>query len=391
MMGYTDKFLSLADMPKLHEDAVKLSKRIRARLLGKKHAVGVTWSSSLLHVTGAEETEEGVRFTELGTSPCDGSLTDMIDNAVTIMHRQGWDDVGLALVVPHDMLRTESRDMPAMPDKEMKEAVSWELSGMMPTDGEFVDTARVKDGVAYLYYMEKADLETIKDAAEDDDVKLIAVFADIMDDEDVHEHGMMVEGDIDYELPGDMEDTYPSSSRAAVCALTGSGTAFVRRTPEHSYGRLCAVACIVWLFLVGFFAGGTIWRIYDLDTSIEAADARLDMLSADAGRMADIRSSESDVKKREDEIERLSGSRSSWYSRLVHLGTKTEDGIWLTRVEETREGIRLKGRAVTFDAAASFLSDLEKDEAVSGHPVLKESGMSGDGIVDFDIMIPARE
>ena len=72
MMGYTDKFLSLADMPKLHEDAVKLSKRIRARLLGKKHAVGVTWSSSLLHVTGAEETEEGVRFTELGTSPCDG-------------------------------------------------------------------------------------------------------------------------------------------------------------------------------------------------------------------------------------------------------------------------------------------------------------------------------
>ena len=340
MMGYIDRFSVLIDLPKLHENAVKLSKRICAGLLGKKRAVGVTWSSALLHVTGAEETETGISLTELGTSPCDGSLAEMIDTAVTIMRRQGWDDVGLALVVPRDMLRIESRDMPVMPDKEMKEAVSWELSGMMPTDGEFVDTAKVKDGVAYLYYMEKADLETIKDAAEDDDVKLIAVFADIMDDEDVHEHGMMVEGDIYYELPGDMEDTYPSSSRAAVCALTGSGTAFTRRTPEHSYGRLCAVACIVWLFLVGFLAGGTIWRMYDLDASIEAADARLDMLSADAGRMEDIRAAESKRESRKSSGCQEVAARgiAAWYISVRRQ--KTAFGLRVWRKRERVSGSR---------------------------------------------------
>ena len=71
-------------------------------------------------------------------------------------------------------------------------------------------------------------------------------------------------------------------------------------------------------------------------------------------------------------------------SLLIHLGTVTVEGAWLTEVDCTEEKIlHLRGEAVDYSALGEFLEAFERDrDFFSAVPVLEESRQK-EGLVEF--------
>jgi Tfp pilus assembly protein PilN len=88
-----------------------------------------------------------------------------------------------------------------------------------------------------------------------------------------------------------------------------------------------------------------------------------------------------DITARETKLVDITKQRASWYSLLVHLGTKTMPGVWLDGAAFHANGrLQLSGKAVDYDALAQFLSLLEQDKEIAGmKPGLERSALSQDG------------
>ena len=75
-------------------------------------------------------------------------------------------------------------------------------------------------------------------------------------------------------------------------------------------------------------------------------------------------------------------------SLLIHLGTVTVEGAWLTEVDCTEEKIlHLRGEAVDYSALGEFLEAFERDsDFFSAVPVLEESRQK-EGLVEFRLKV----
>ena len=95
-----------------------------------------------------------------------------------------------------------------------------------------------------------------------------------------------------------------------------------------------------------------------------------------------------ELKNRNQIIANLSENNFPWRSLLIHFGTVKIQGVWLTEIRSlTDRNIEVKGEAVSYEAAASYVKALENDSNVFKTVQLKHSEMKSEGqqLVQFVI------
>ncbi len=150
---------------------------------------------------------------------------------------------------------------------------------------------------------------------------------------------------------------------------------------------LSIMLCVL-LFWSGVFAYGA-WRLYSLDKIIQQQDHQLADLSSDRKHMQAVERILQKIDEKNQRLVELSQKAVPCYSILAHLGMHTVEGVSLEGVStEDGEWLQLKGQAVSYDALASFLQELEKDiEFFPDGPILHSSEQSQEGALIFVIRL----
>jgi len=121
-------------------------------------------------------------------------------------------------------------------------------------------------------------------------------------------------------------------------------------------------------------------------TSGEAEEARAQLAELEPARqvMAQDRKLAAAAEQKEACLGRLTEKSRPLDSLLVHLGTVTVEGAWLTEVDCTEEkALHIRGEAVDYSALGEFLGAFEQDrDFFTSVPVLEESRQQ-EGRVEF--------
>ena len=120
--------------------------------------------------------------------------------------------------------------------------------------------------------------------------------------------------------------------------------------------------------------------------SREADDARQQLAEVEPARqtMNAHKRMAAAAEAKEMRLSRLTENSRPLDSLLIHLGTVTVEGAWLTEVDCTEEKVmHIRGKAVDYSALGEFLGAFEKDrEFFTSVPVLEESRQQ-EGLVEF--------
>ena len=92
---------------------------------------------------------------------------------------------------------------------------------------------------------------------------------------------------------------------------------------------------------------------------------RLVLLESDRRKEDFINKDLVELKNRNQIIANLSENNFPWRALLIHFGTVKIQGVWLTEIHSlTDRSIEIKGEAVSYEAATSYVRALRNDNNV---------------------------
>lgn len=319
----------------------------------------------------------------------DVSLADLTEWTVMEMARRGWQDVPLLFVAPEDELIGYMLKLPPHLNlAQQHEAAFWELDdkltakGLRADDFACVCMPLAEDareiscaiwGVRYAY------LQELKAAFAAANVQLVDVIAG-----------------------GIVGDKMVSREQAVTAYLTD---------PEHRQGfcrhpsaslalaRLAACWLLSLLLPLGIWAAVDVYN-YEQSKAVAHMQAQeLALLQPEKNEMAAALARCQSIEARERQIGSLQEKGVPWYSLLVHLGTNTCDGVFLTgiTVRDNGSSCHLSGQAVTYDALAEFVGKLEADKDFFPQGVKLEktartkAGVANPGAIEFSLVIDKEQ
>ena len=177
-----------------------------------------------------------------------------------------------------------------------------------------------------------------------------------------------------------------SALYAAAAARKGEGINFLPANERPDGCNWLAVSLsmllVGWLLLGGIYGYGQ-WQLHALGEACRQQDEELARLSAGIQCQQRTQQLEKELQSGSGVLQALSQQRFPWYALLVHFGTQTVEGVWLTDLRLEKENcICVQGQALTYEALSALVARLEEDkDFFSGGAVLKNSESRGSGIV----------
>ncbi len=304
--------------------------------------------------------------------------------------RNGWDLGCLAVSLPERMLFVGKADLPDLGAEELAEAIHWEVEG-----SEFFGEREFRAGFMKMdtgeYWMAAVEEEAAGRWGrewEDQERVLLTVMPPLETSPQWDVDGMLF-ADRELALGENVSAaSCPSGSVPAIYAamlavdfLPAKYTvAFTAMEPAETWAwkRLSlAVACSVLLFLCSM-AGWDFWRLHEAHEAQMATHRQRMLLGKEEKKKTLIERSVLETRKRDSRLERLSGERFPWQGLLVHFGSMTVEGVYISDMFlSERNLLNMEGEAVSFDALAEFLKGFESDrDFFPNGPVLQNSSVS---------------
>ncbi len=323
--------------------------------------------------------------------PGPGIFSEAAALAKVALARDGRERSRIALVLPEEHVFCYTKEFPALPLEEMREAARWDLLAILP-GGEaeqgselgFLllgsDTVPAQGKELLLAALEKEKARSIRNAFDEAGLSLAALtlLPPLSAGRERVEH--VSAGQSAQAMQGAEETVFPrvrgaadlaASERPAFMAAAGllEPAGVIQLLPREArpgkwaFGRI-AMALMTLLFICFTLVYGfNFWKIHHLQQEQQQMAQELFLLSGEKKRMAAAEQERQGVETRERLLLSLAHGGIPCRSLLVHLGTRTVEGVWIRdlRVENGRE-IVLKGVATSYDALANFLKCLEEDK-----------------------------
>ena len=160
---------------------------------------------------------------------------------------------------------------------------------------------------------------------------------------------------------------------------------------------MAAIVAGMAIFLSCAVIGWDSWMLYAARQENWSAKQEMVRLASEQNKMKLLERIGQETTGKEKLLQELSAKTIPWYSVLVHLGSRTVEGVWLERLEfEGRNKLHLTGRAASYEAVAAFVQAFEEDrDFFPQGAVLESSGEvekqspqpEGDGSISFQLSI----
>ena len=146
-----------------------------------------------------------------------------------------------------------------------------------------------------------------------------------------------------------------------------------------NYGVITAAVVLLTFLTMAVIGVLDFLEYRQVSEDLEHERNRIALLESDRRKEEFINRDLAELKNRNQIIADLSENNFPWRSLLIHFGTIKIQGVWLTEIRSlTDRNIEIKGEAVSYEAAASYVRALENDSDVFKTVQLKRSEMKSD-------------
>ena len=320
------------------------------------------------------------------------------------LSREGWEKLPLAICLHEGECICKIFPLSAeLPWEEQRTAAFWELDNYLQSCGLGMETvsctsARLpgEDAAVEAVLLLKEKIRSLEEAFAAKGYKLAGLYPETPLLTECQPQGagwqvgeVQVRGGVSSADRNSLEGTRHALYAAA--ALAGLGSLgwpenLLEREEESpwNYEGLGKIAALLVGAILAFMLCFDIGKFFFSAREAEEARAQLAELEPARQVMEADRKMIAAAEMKEACLGRLTEKSRPLDSLLIHLGTVTVEGAWLTEVDCTEEKIlHLRGEAVDYSALGEFLEAFERDrDFFSSVPVLEESRQK-EGLVEF--------
>ena len=127
----------------------------------------------------------------------------------------------------------------------------------------------------------------------------------------------------------------------------------------------CGAILFVTAATIGWRSCGLQARSTRLARELAAANRTLGGLAPDADELAALEARRASLDRREGLVEELRRTRGQPARLLDTIGRSVPDGLWLTALGQSPEGVVVEGQAASLHALADFVANLERSPEVA--------------------------
>jgi len=288
------------------------------------------------------------------------SLEEIIGQAALEIARKGWHKIPVLFVLPEEEILGYALQLPAdLNMEEQQEAAYWEFDDKLLARGLSAENfacicqpMEINGGQCTIMGVRHGYLQEVEQA--------------------------FVQAELS---PADIIPPTGGAQNAVLSYLRNGQ----RETAgfKHRRGERLAIRHILSAWLGMLALACSLLLVFDIchykqnQSRALAQEQELMRLSAEQSEMEIIEARAAAIDTREKLLMDISRQGISWYSLLVHLGTNTTEGVNLTALHLSADGgqLFLEGQAVSYDALAEFLGQLEADRDVFAQGVKLDNAL----------------
>lgn len=376
-------------------------------------AVGIAPEERVLHLVCLERAAASWRLAETLQLPLpqaaeEASFWQEAAGAVKLaLAKRGWEKARIAVSLPEEQVFFYRKEFPPLSDKELKEAVRWDLLASLPAaeaeDAYSMDFQRLDGREVLLAALPRGKAQEIHRAFDEAGLCFASLTflptavlpteaaADEWQEEAVtdavQEDAAAFAADGMSFARGIAPEDRESRALWAAQGLLASSAKQIELLPQTmrpstwARGRLLAVfAAVCFLCMTAVYAWNA-WQLHVLQEEEQAIAQEMLLLSAERQRMELASQEAGRAAAKERQLASLSKGALPCRSLLVHFGTRTVEGAWIRGLRVVDgHAVELEGAATSYDALANFVRALEEDKAFfTASPLLKKSERRQEG------------
>ena len=291
--------------------------------------------------------------------------------------REGIGKEGIAFCLSAAEVFCYQKVFPMLPPKELSTAVHWDLEAAVPFEENGYIPATVcqdeQENRWLLAAVSRVDMEVLQKSFQACGLKLDCVTVALPELPEITgpEAGRLGWGNVSLALSERSRDVVWTEElyQALYAALGGlRGQAVLEFLPPcarpdgWNWPRILAAILLAGFGGLSAIYGYGSWQLHALRQECQVQETAL--RAQGAGLECQRRSGEMAVQLEAGEhlLQKLSAQRFPWHALLVHLGTQTVEGVWITDIRLAGEGcIEIRGRAVGYEALSTMIARLEAD------------------------------
>ena len=357
-------------------------------------AVGIAPEERVLHLVCLERAAASWRLAETLQLPLpqaaeEASFWQEAAGAVKLaLAKRGWEKARIAVSLPEEQVFFYRKEFPPLSDKELKEAVRWDLLASLPAaeaeDAYSMDFQRLDGREVLLVALPRGKAQEIHRAFDEAGLcfaSLAFLPTAVLPTEAATDEWQEEAADgvplVQEIVPEDRE----SHALLAAQGLLASPAKHIELLPQAmrpatwARGRLLAVfAAVFFLCMVSVYSWNA-WQLHVLQEEEQSIAHEMVLLSAERQRMELASQEAGRAAAKERQLASLSKGALPCRSLLVHFGTRTVEGAWIRELRVVDgHAVELEGAATSYDALANFVRSLEEDKAFfAASPLLKKS------------------
>mgnify|MGYP003607700632 FL=1 len=318
--------------------------------------------------------------------------------------REGLMSRSVALCLRTEDVFTYEKVFPMLRGKELSAAIRWDMEAAVPFEEDsYLYDSYCLDPVANRWLMaaiHRLDVAEQQKAFLDSGLQLayVTVFVQGLPELQQEGDGSFLLGKREFVVSSSIASIVWSPGLlmalyAAVAAVDPSASLdFLPeevRPDRWNWPILALTLLLTGALLLGGIYGYEEWQLHLLDRASREQSVELARLSAGAECQRRTQLLESELEQGNTVLHGLSKERFPWYAFLVHFGTQTVEGAWITDLRREKDDcICVQGRAVTYEALSALLARMEGDtDFFRQGAVLKSSQNKGDTGIEFSMQL----
>lgn len=164
------------------------------------------------------------------------------------------------------------------------------------------------------------------------------------------------------------------------------------RQPLWRVNRIMVLIAMMSFFFVGAIATYNMYFICKLEKDIGAAENQFGMLRPTLDKMVLANSQYQLTTEKHSLLMKLTSQRRPWTAIIAKLGGITPEKVWLTELAVAeKNGLRIRGNALTYPDLALFLKQLEQDELLSNPLIVKAERDPVLALTRFEVTVKVKE
>ncbi|WP_094604672.1 hypothetical protein SPSIL_020990 [Sporomusa silvacetica DSM 10669] len=163
------------------------------------------------------------------------------------------------------------------------------------------------------------------------------------------------------------------------------------RMPTWLFKKTVLLCGIILLVLYGSIFAYNWYTIWSLEKDLAAARQHYSLLRPTEDNMQLAANKQQAIDKKNNTLVAITKEQKSWHAVISHFAMITPSQIWLTELAVSdKNGILLKGNAMTYPDLANYLDSLEKDKLITEPVLIKAEQDSKFNYTKFEMTVKRK-